>query len=101
MCIAPFRRVELADVIAADEGDAAIHDQQLAVIDAVAARGDDMQDARDRPISQRMDDGGKLLEGARHRQICKVVEEAVASHTRGGFACNMLFELLANGIALP
>src|SRR5258708_7272390 len=48
-----------------------------------------------------MDGGGKMLEGARSHQIAEAVEDDVDSHTLGSFACKMLFELLANGIALP
>src|SRR5690348_8604454 len=43
----------------------------------------------------------KHLERVRHHGIAKAVEDHVDPHALGGFARQVLFERLANGIVLP
>ena len=69
--IAPLGGVESADVVAADEGDLAVHDEQLAVIQGVAARIEDVPGAANRPEREHGDGGRKLLKGVAARRGCR------------------------------
>src|SRR5690242_15332992 len=101
MGVAPLGRVELADVVAADERYVAIYHQQLAVIQPVAARVEDMPRAADRPERQDVDGWSELLEGARHDQIAERVVDDVDGDPLRRLRRQPLLEQAPDGVVLP
>src|SRR6185437_2250213 len=73
MGVAPASPIKLADVIAAEEGDLAIHDQQLPMVARVAAEVQHMPGAGKRSVRQHVYPAGKLFEPAGDHQIGEVI----------------------------
>src|SRR5512146_2057881 len=101
MRIAPLGRVDAADVVAADEGGLAIHNQQLAMVKRIAPWHEQMTRAADGAVAQRVDVGREALERAWHDEIAKEVEYHVDGDAFGGLPQQMLLEFSADRIILP
>src|SRR5579872_7108027 len=101
MRVAPLGGVETPDVVPTDEGYLAVHDQQLAVVERIAAWHEQVARAMDRAIAQRMDAGGKLLELTRHDEIAENVEDHIHRDILLGLARQVLLEFLTDRIIFP
>src|SRR5262249_34439527 len=94
MGIAPLGGVDTADVVATDEGCLTVHDQQLAMVERVTPRIQQVPWPVDPTVFENMDPRWKLFEGGGHDQIAEHVEDEVDLHSLFGLAHQPLLQSL-------
>src|SRR5258707_8320038 len=100
MGVAPIRRVAAAQVEAADECDVPVHHQELAVIQRVAPRIEQMPWPSNAAKAQWMHLGGEAVEKPPHHQIAEAVEDYVDRHALRRLDPHALLQPAAQGVAL-
>ena len=97
--VTPVGRVETADVVATEESDQVIDNQQLAMVTTGIAR--EPEAGRDQRMPAYGDVLGEDEERARDNEIGEFVEHDIDLDAAIGSIDQRVFERLTNGVALP
>src|SRR5258708_635575 len=102
MCVTPLCGIQRAQVVAPNEAGSAIDDQQLAMIQGITTRIQQLPGTTNGTVFQHMNSRMKgRLEGARDDEIAKAIKDDIDCNPLRGFPREMLLKFLANSIIFP
>src|SRR5436190_20926690 len=102
MCVTPLSRIQRAKVIATNEADSPIDYQQLAMIQGITTRIQQLPGTTHGTVFEHMNSRMKgRLEGAWDNEIAKAVKDDRDLNPLLGFAREMFLKFLANSIIFP
>ena len=99
--VAPLRGVGRADVVAADEADLVVDDEDLAVVTAVAAEVEEAPPGRVDRVGEHLHVRREVLERRPHHDVGERVVDDPDLDAAVGRVDERLLEPLADGVALP
>ena len=102
MRVTPLCGIQRAKVVASNEADGAIDDEQLAMIQGITTRIQQLPETTNGTVFEHMNSWMKgRLEGARDDEIAKAVKDDIDCNPLLGFPREMLLKFLANSIIFP
>jgi hypothetical protein len=99
--VAPARRIQRADVVAAQEGDPAVHRHEVAVVAEDVARVRQLFRTPQRSEVERLDLLRELLEGGRDDHVREAVEDDAHPHALARLPRQGLDEAAPDLVPLP
>src|SRR5689334_390084 len=102
MRVTPLCGIQRAQVVAPNEAGGAIDDQQLAMIQGIPTRIQQLPGTTNGTVFQHMNSRMKgRLEGARDDEIAKAIKNDIDCNSLRGFPREVFFKFLANSIVFP